>query len=119
MELLLFTGTQATGKSTFYFRRFSSSHVRINLDMLKTRHRERRLFEACLETKTRLVVDNTNPTREDRARYIQPALAAGFEVIGYFFESRIDDASRRNSRRSDKDRIPEAGLRGTHSRLET
>lgn len=50
MEAVLFIGVQASGKSTFYRERFFSSHVRINLDMLKTRHREKRLLEVCLDT---------------------------------------------------------------------
>ena len=40
MEAVIFVGLQASGKSTFYRERFSRTHVRINLDMLKTRHRE-------------------------------------------------------------------------------
>ncbi|MEL6760944.1 MAG: AAA family ATPase [Myxococcota bacterium] len=118
MQVILFVGTQATGKSSFYFARFANTHVRVNLDMLKTRHREKRLFETCLETTIPVVVDNTNPTRDDRARYIAPAQAAGVRVVGYFFESRIEDALRRNAKRDREARIPEAGVRGTHSRLQ-
>ena len=40
MEMVLFVGIQATGKSSFYLERFFRTHVRINLDMLKTHHRE-------------------------------------------------------------------------------
>ena len=40
MELILLIGIQASGKSTFFKRRYCDTHVRINLDMLKTRHRE-------------------------------------------------------------------------------
>src|SRR4051794_23667880 len=73
MEAVLFVGLQASGKSTFYRERFFTTHLRINLDMLRTRHREKRLLEVCLETQLRFVVDNTNPTRADRRRYIEPA----------------------------------------------
>ncbi len=51
MEAVLFIGIQATGKSSFYLERFSRTHVRINLDMLKTRHRETLLLKACLQGK--------------------------------------------------------------------
>ena len=85
MQLIIFTGVQASGKSSFYLLNLYHSHLRINLDMLKTRHRENIIFEACLTSKTKMVIDNTNPTKIDRARYIQRAKDAGFEVISYYF----------------------------------
>jgi hypothetical protein len=60
MEMVLFIGIQATGKSSFYRERFFRTHIRVNLDMLKTRHRENLLFKTCLEGKADLVVENTN-----------------------------------------------------------
>src|ERR1044071_3072409 len=104
MELILFIGIQATGKSSFYRERFYRTHVRVNLDMLKTRHREKLLVTACLEGKTAFLVDNTNLTREDRLRYIVPAKAAGFVIHGYFFQSRVIDALARNAVRDESER---------------
>ena len=49
MELVVFIGIQATGKSSFYLDRFFRTHVRVNLDMLKTRNREQILVRACIE----------------------------------------------------------------------
>lgn len=88
MELVLLVGIQASGKWSFYKKQFADTHVRINLDMLRTRNRERIIFQACLQAKQPMVVDNTNPTKKDRARYIIPAREAGFKVIGYYFPSR-------------------------------
>jgi hypothetical protein len=82
MEAVIFTGIQAVGKSLFYKERFFTTHVRINLDMLKTRHREKLLLKACLEMKQPFVVDNTNPTIDNRKRYIGPAKQAGFQIVG-------------------------------------
>lgn len=118
MQAIIFIGVQASGKSTFYAERFFHTHVRINLDMLRTRNRERRLLEFCLETGQPFVVDNTNPTREDRARYIGKALAAGFTVIGYCFGSELADALARNATREGSARIPDAGVRDAFRRLE-
>jgi predicted kinase len=118
MELVIFIGIQASGKSSFYRERFFDSHVRINLDMLRTRHRERILFEACLEAKQSMVIDNTNPTADQRARYILAARAAGFHVSGYYFQSRIEECRQRNLQRSGKQAVPVQGLLGTLRKLE-
>ncbi len=118
MELVLFIGLPATGKSSFYKERFYRTHLRVNLDMLRTRRREQLIVDACLAGETRFVVDNTNLTRADRARYLPPARAAGFSVAGYFFESRSAEAVARNALRSEDERIPEAGIRGASGRLE-
>ncbi|MDL2321544.1 ATP-binding protein, partial [Desulfosarcina sp. OttesenSCG-928-B08] len=66
MEAIIFCGIQASGKSTFYLERFFKTHVRISLDLLRTRNRENRFLSLCLETGQHFVVDNTNPTRSDR-----------------------------------------------------
>src|SRR5690242_9808321 len=118
MEMVLFIGIQATGKSSFYLSRFYRTHVRVNLDMLKTRRREELLVKACLDGKTRFVVDKMNLTTADRAAYISAAKTAGFKVVGYFLESKLADALERNNRRSPEERVPDAGLRAASSRLE-
>ena len=118
METIIFIGVQATGKSLFYVERFIETHLRLNLDMLKTRHRESILLKALIEGKASFVVDNTNPTREERERYIGPAKEAGYHIVGYYFSSSLADAMRRNAQREGKSRIPDAGVRGTYSRLQ-
>ncbi|OTG63889.1 AAA family ATPase [Acinetobacter silvestris] len=118
MQLIIFTGVQASGKSTFYQHYFYHSHLRINLDMLKTRHRENIIFEAALVSKTKMVIDNTNPTKEARARYIQRAKDAGFEVISYYFTTDLNSTLIRNSQRQGKANIPEIGIRATYKKLE-
>lgn len=118
MQLVIFTGIQAAGKSTFFRERFFDTHIRINLDMLKTRHRERVLFDACLAAKQSVVVDNTNLTRQDRAVYAKPAAAAGFEVVGYYFRSVLAESLPRNASRGPAQQVPERGLVGAASRLE-
>lgn len=118
MQAVVFTGIQATGKSEFYKRRFFRTHMRLNLDMLKTRQRERILLQACLEAKQAFVVDNTNPTRQDRERYIVPARAAGFEIVGYYFASTIAEALGRNASRPPDEQIPVGGIYATYHRLE-
>ena len=117
-EAVLLIGVQASGKSVFARERLFDSHVRINLDMLRTRNREALLLEACLAAGQSFVIDNTNPSRQERARYIEPARAKGFTVVGYYFQSEIAAALRRNAERQETARVPDAGVRGTHARLE-
>lgn len=81
MKAIIFIGIQASGKSTFYEMMFKDTPVLINLDTLKTRHREKALFEQCLSSGQAFVIDNTNPTAKDRARYISASRMAKFDVI--------------------------------------
>jgi predicted kinase len=118
MEMVLLIGIQASGKSTFYKERFFDTHVRISMDLLRTRNRESIFMQVCLATQQRFVVDNTNPTVGERARYIEVAKKAKFRVIGYFFEPDPKASKERNEGRSKKQKIPPAGLFGTLKRLE-
>jgi predicted kinase len=115
MEAIIFTGLQASGKSSFYRERFFDTHVRISLDLLRTRHRERRLLALCLELQQRFVVDNTNLTADARRPYVEAAKQAGFRVIGYYFQSQLEACLRRNEARPVSLAIP---VRGNLERLQ-
>jgi predicted kinase len=120
MEAVIFIGLQGSGKSSFYKERFFRTHVRISLDLLKTRHRERLFLQACLATDQRFVIDNTNLTRVERSRYIEAAKAARvrYSIVGYYFESKVEDCLRRNAERPEVERIPEVGILSAATRLE-
>lgn len=117
MEAVIFCGIQATGKTTFFKERFFKTHMRISLDQLNTRNKELRFIETCILTSHPFVIDNTNPSAEERAKYIAIAKAGKFRVIGYYFQSRISYALTRNDQRSGKEKIPEVGIKGTFKRL--
>ena len=116
-EAVLFCGLQGSGKSTFFAERFASTHVRLNLDMLKTRNREDVLLHACLSVQQSFVVDNTNPRPEQRRRYTNLAKAAGYEVHAYYFDVPADECSARNAKREGDQRVPDLAIYGTAAKL--
>jgi len=117
MEAIIFTGIQASGKSTFYKERFYDTHLRINLDMLHSRRAEDIILNACLWAQRPFVVDNTNPSKEERARYIERAKFYKYRIISYVFASDLQICLQRNKDRAGKKRIPEGGVRSTYARL--
>jgi predicted kinase len=117
MEAVIFVGVQGAGKTTFYRERFFDTHVRISLDMLRTRRREQLLLMACIEARQRFVVDNTNPLPNDRSRYIEPARQARFRVIAYSFQVALRDAIRRNNQRESKQKVPVAAVVSTFKKV--
>jgi len=118
MEAIIFCGAPGAGKSTFFKEKFFDTHVRISLDLLRTRKRERLFLETALKAGQRLVVDNTNPAAETRRIYIEAAKAARFRVVGYHFTAGFEEALARNSRRAGRARVPEAALKSFLARLE-
>jgi predicted kinase len=117
MEAIVLCGVQGSGKTTLYRDRFLATHVRVSMDLLRTRHREAAFVAVCLETRQPFVVDNTNPTPADRRRYLEPARAAGFRTIGYLVEVDPAEALGRNAERAGRTRVPVRGVVGTGRRL--
>lgn len=90
--------------------------MRLNLDMLRTRTRERILRDAFIEAKQAFVADGTNGTVAERSAHIEPAKQAGFRVVGYYFESRVSPALDRNAGRANP--VPHKGVLGQAARLQ-
>lgn len=118
MQAVIFVGLQGSGKSSFFKDRFFSTHVRISLDLLKTRFREQTLLDACLRTGQKFVIDNTNPIRVDRQNYISAAKAKRYEVTGYYFRSKVEDCLQRNSERTQSERVPDVAILSTARKFE-
>lgn len=122
LELVLLMGLQASGKTSFYKFRFTETHAHVSKDRLKNNRRpERRqqqLIRAALDEGLNVVVDNTNPTKEDRASLIAIGREYGATVTGYYFESSVQDCVERNQERPEKDRVPQVAIYSTIKRLE-
>lgn len=114
---IIFIGIQASGKSTFYHEQFAG-YVHINLDTLHTRNKEKLLLQECVESGYSFVVDNTNPTKADREKYIRAAKDYGYRIHGYYFQSSVSECIERNRKREGKARIPDRAVAGTHRKLE-
>jgi predicted kinase len=117
VQAVILCGLQGAGKTTLYRDRFLATHVRVSLDLLRTRAREQAFLHLCLQTRMPFVVDNTNPTAAERARYVGPAKEAGFEVVGYLVEEDFERAAGRNQTREGRARIAESGLRDVARRF--
>lgn len=118
MEAVIYVGLPGAGKSSWYAAQHLHSHVRISLDQLRDRRREAVLLHACLSVGLPLVIDNTNPTRAARARYVRAARAEGYRIEAIVFELSVDEALARNQRRSGRARVPDVAIRGIAAKLE-
>ena len=116
-KAIIFIGIPACGKTTFYKERFGEL-VHISLDELHTRNKESRLLTECIENERSFVVDNTDPTKADRERYITAAKSSGYIVVGYYFRSSIGESLEWNAHRTGKARIPDVAVASIHAKLE-
>jgi predicted kinase len=122
MELVLFIGLQGSGKSSFYRERFAGTHALVSKDLWpharKRDARQQRLITEALAAGRSVVVDNTNPTPESRAPLIALGKAHGARVVGYSFESHLEDCLARNALRVGRTRVPEVALYATRKVLQ-
>lgn len=115
---VIFMGIQGSGKSFYYQLHYAKHYVHINLDTLHTRNKERMAIEECIRNGQSMVIDNTNPAKADRLRYIPLLKEAGYRIEGCFFESKIQDCIRRNNQRTGKAKISAAAIAATSNKLE-
>lgn len=115
---VILMGIQASGKTTFYHQYLKDSCEHISLDILHTRNKERLAMEGCIERGVSFAVDNTNPTKEERQKYIKAAHHAGYQVIGCYFKSGISECMARNTLREGKARVPDIAIASTSNKLE-
>jgi predicted kinase len=117
-QLIIFTGLQGSGKTSYFNAHFAGTHEHVSRDLLRTAEREAALVSECIRSGRSFVIDNTNATRIARAPLIQQAKAAGFEVQAYFFDTPVRTAIGRNNHRKDKKPVPVPAILRTAKYLE-
>lgn len=117
MRAIIFIGIQASGKTSFFNLELKNKgFVHISMDVLRNRNKERQLVLECIAAQKDFVIDNTNPTRTDRKRYLSLLENSDYTVEGYFFQSRVQDCVMRNAKRDNP--IPAKAIASTSNRLE-
>jgi predicted kinase len=121
-ECVILVGLPGAGKTTFYRDRFANTHAHVSKDLwphAKQRDvRQQQMVEALLAAGRSVVVDNTNPRREDRAALIAIARTQGAKLIAYFFDVSTRAAAARNQARTGPGRVPPVAIFTTAKRLE-
>lgn len=120
--MVIFVGLQASGKSSFYRERFATTHLHISKDLMRNvrrkQERQMRLIEDALGSAMPVVIDNTNPRREDRAPLIQAARRHRARIIGYVFDSTVRESIHRNAGRTGPARVPPIAIYVAARRME-
>ncbi len=121
LELVIFVGLQASGKSTFFRERFAATHELVSKDLFSNnKNRNRRqeeLITAALSTGLPVVVDNTNPTPEARRALVRLGRGHGAKILGYYFDSTVRECVERNRLRAGKAKVPDVAIFATAKKL--
>lgn len=122
MNLIIFCGLQASGKTTYREVTFDSTVVVVSKDLMGRSRKNKGAYQEQLirmgfEWGNSIVVDNTNPAVEDRAPLIALGREYGAQVIGYHFKSTWEQSLERNSRRIGRAQVPYVALASTSKRF--
>lgn len=114
LECVILIGLPASGKTTFYQRRFAATHRHISKDhwpnATRKEERQARLMREAFAAGESVVIDNTNPAIADRARPIAIARECGARVIGYHLVASTREAVGRNRGREGRERVPDVAI---------
>ena len=115
--IVVMIGIPGSGKTTFRRTYFSDLAV-ISLDLLHRRKREDAVLRDVLASGRSCVIDNTDVSRAERAKYLSTARDAGYRTVGVYMRSDTEECLARNELRSGKARIPRVGVLARAKALE-
>ncbi len=113
-------GLQGAGKTTWVARHLGTHAVVSKDHWPRARRREarqQRVLAELLAAGRSVVVDNTNPSPEERAPLVAAARAAGVPVRAVWVDTEPEVAERRNADREEGARVPLVGVLATRRRF--
>ncbi|GFZ48059.1 hypothetical protein JCM24511_05807 [Saitozyma sp. JCM 24511] len=100
VELVLFVGPPASGKTSFFRTHFAPAYEHVNQDLLGSRDKCLRAAEVLLRDNKSVVVDNTNRNRSTRSYWINLAHKLDIPIRVFHFLCPIELAKHNNMYRA-------------------
>jgi predicted kinase len=121
VDLVVLSGLQGAGKSTFFDARFAATHAHVSQDRFPGARdpaaRRRALVAEAARAGRSAVVDDTNVSRERRVALVALARELGMRPVLYWFPPDVRASVARNAARTGRARVPNVAIFASRKRL--